>query len=367
MMHPLSRRRWAAAMVGFGFCIAALLFFSPALARADALEDQYLQIHDMVQQADTYQSIGLPEKALAEYRRAQAALLTFQHLHPNWEPNMVAYRLSRLSLKTSPAAARAAEEHAPKHAATSGSEGVSLPSGVSLRLIDAGSAPRHQLRYRAAPGQRETLIMTMTMTIDMKTGNMESTAMKVPAITTTVEVTPGSPAANGDIPYSILFKDASISDDANAMPQIAEALRASLDDLRGMTGSGVLSPNGMSRRIKLNLPGGTNARFQQTMDQMQEMLARGMVALPREAVGVGAKWEVKMPVKTQGMAIAQTAEYQIISLQGDHATLRSSVSQTANRQQVSNPAMPGVKFDLTRMTGSGSGEMMVDFSKLLPP
>src|ERR1051326_8213820 len=87
----------------------------------------------------------------------------------------------------------------------------------------------------------------------------------------------------------------------------------------------------------------------------------------RSAIGTGAKWEVKLPLKSGGMTINQTAVYELASLEGDRLAIRSSIAQQAGKQKVENPAMPGLKLDLNKMTGTGKGEITSDLTQLLQP
>jgi hypothetical protein len=87
---------------------------------------------------------------------------------------------------------------------------------------------------------------------------------------------------------------------------------------------------------------------------------------PEEPVGPGARWEVKLPLTTQGMTIDQTAIYEVVSLEGERLTTKSTIVQHATNQKIQNPAMPGLKMDLTKMVGNGTGQRTSDLTHLLP-
>jgi hypothetical protein len=55
-----------------------------------------------------------------------------------------------------------------------------------------------------------------------------------------------------------------------------------------------------------------------------------------------------------------------VSLEEERVTAKTTIAQRAANQKVSNPAMPGLKLDLTKMTGTGSGEATFDLSQLAP-
>jgi hypothetical protein len=116
----------------------------------------------------------------------------------------------------------------------------------------------------------------------------------------------------------------------------------------------------------MKTPAGSDPQLRQVVDQMRDSFARLSVPLPEEAVGPGARWEVKMPLKSQGMTIDQTTAYQLVSIEGDRVTVKDTVEQRASNQKIQNPAMPGLVLDLTKMAGKGSDDMVLDLTRLMP-
>ena len=50
----------------------------------------------------------------------------------------------------------------------------------------------------------------------------------------------------------------------------------------------------------------------------------------------------------------------------DRVTIKSTTVQGAANQKIQSPAMPGLKLDLTKMTGQGTGETTLDLGQLMP-
>jgi hypothetical protein len=127
-----------------------------------------------------------------------------------------------------------------------------------------------------------------------------------------------------------------------------------------------MSDRGFSKGAEIKAPAGAAPQVNQAMEQMRQSFSQLAAALPEEAIGPGAKWEVTMPVKTQGMTIEQTANYELVSIEGERVTIKSTFAQHAANQKIENPAMQGMKLDVTKMAGTGGGEMTLDLAKLLP-
>ena len=73
-----------------------------------------------------------------------------------------------------------------------------------------------------------------------------------------------------------------------------------------------------------------------------------------------------MPVKSQGMTIDQTTTCELVAIEGDQVTTKCTVTQHAADQKVEVPTLAGLKVDLIKMTGTGTGQSTFDLGKLLP-
>ena len=82
----------------FGVAIL-LLLISPPEARAEAVDDQYVGIYNLIQQGDALNENGQLTPAMAKYSQAQADLIRFQTANPDWNEKVVSFRLRYLAAK----------------------------------------------------------------------------------------------------------------------------------------------------------------------------------------------------------------------------------------------------------------------------
>lgn len=80
------------------FALLALCLFA-ASARAQSPEEQYVRIYNLIQQADALRANGQAEQALPKYLEANTALSQIQKIYPDWQANVVNYRLRYLAEK----------------------------------------------------------------------------------------------------------------------------------------------------------------------------------------------------------------------------------------------------------------------------
>src|SRR5579863_6754859 len=81
--------RWIASL--------ALFLVLTGAARADGPDDQYLNLYNEVVEADSLQQNGQARAAAAKYHEAQTRLQKFKDANPDWNADVVAFRLQYLA------------------------------------------------------------------------------------------------------------------------------------------------------------------------------------------------------------------------------------------------------------------------------
>jgi hypothetical protein len=209
------------------------------------------------------------------------------------------------------------------------------------------------LRLHPAAGDKQALSLTM------KIGKSFNSKMSLDSIVKQV-------GDDGNITYTLVMNDLSMDDVPGMAPAAAEAMKAAFAAAKGMSGTGTVSSQGVSGELKLATANRNDPVLSQLGGQIQELVGQLVVALPAEAVGVGAKWEIKSRIKVQGIPVDQTASYELVSLEGETLTVKGTKAENAANKTIENPAMPGVKITITKLTGRDSVERTVDLTRLLP-
>jgi len=80
------------------FCLWLLLAVLPG-ARAAAVDDQYVEIYGMLEEADKLGGSAQPRAAVTKYLEAQAGLRRLQTEQPDWNSKIVTYRLGYIAQK----------------------------------------------------------------------------------------------------------------------------------------------------------------------------------------------------------------------------------------------------------------------------
>ena len=81
------------------FLVALSLFCILLTARAQGLDDQYVQIYAQIQQADSLKDLGQPGQAAVLYQEALTGLNRIKAATPTWNPQVITFRINDVSEK----------------------------------------------------------------------------------------------------------------------------------------------------------------------------------------------------------------------------------------------------------------------------
>jgi hypothetical protein len=342
----------------------------PTLAQEQ--DNQYLRVHEMIQEADSLNGSGKTNAALAKYREAHGALQKIRATYPDWNTKVVSFRTKYLAEKINTLTqnlAAANEPSAPAGAANqptnSGSKAPSTTvTAPKVKLLEPGAEPRKALRLHAKAGDKQNITLTTKMSMDMQMGEAPGQAMKMPTTKMPFEFNVTEVGADGEITHDIVIGEVTVVEEEGVLPQVTEAIKTSYSGLKGQKAKGKISARGIRKPTVLN-QAAADPMVQQALDQFKEMLSNLAIVFPEEAIGPGGKWEVQTAIKTQGMVLDQVTTYELVSVDGDLLTLKATGVQRAANQKIQNPMMPGMKMDLKKMDGKATSDMKFNLSQVM--
>ena len=342
------------------FSFLLLGCFACSTLRAQTLDDDYIRIFHTIQEADTLTGIGQPAQAQTKYQAAQKALEQFRLHHPEWNSKIIAYRLSYVSNKLN----SVSQEGGGGGTVAATADGAGAAAGSKVKLLEPGGEPRKALRLHPKEGDKQTLELTIKTATETK--GAEGQMPKMPAMKLSMEMKVTKVAANGDIFYERTLTDAGIVEEPDVIPQVAEAMQTSLASLKGMIGTGVLSSRGIVKSADVKLPASVAPEMRAAAEQSKQTIGSMLVPLPEEPVGVGAKWQFSRTLAMQGLKLEQTGIYELVSVEEERLNVKAALTQSAGKQQMQSPMMPGAKLDLLSLKGEGTGTFTADMAQVMP-
>jgi Tfp pilus assembly protein PilF len=136
-------------MQRFLLCYGFVLVFGLREVRAEELDDKYVRIYNLIQEADTRVAGEQLTEAQASYREAQRALRALQKARPDWNPQVVQFRLRYVAEKLQAIAADAPTKPEPnERTKVPAPDESTTPLNLLQDQVRQLTADRHWLQAR---------------------------------------------------------------------------------------------------------------------------------------------------------------------------------------------------------------------------
>jgi len=364
-----SHRSWFVNLSSRFALIAVLLLAGALLLPASETDDKYYQIYGLIEQADAFGQGGQADKALVKYRAAEKELKALKQNYPLYNPKLVTTRLNYLAEKIT-TLAKPAEPEIETSARKEISEAPVLkpviPGQPPIKLLEAGAEPRKAFRLHATVADVQKIKLTIRMKMGVVAPDLPSEMMTLPPMTMAATVTIKEVKPTGDTIFEVVIDDAGVLKEEAAPAAAVEEMNRQIADLKGLVLTGTMTERYFTRKIEAKIPPGTSVEKRESMEQMKEAFANTEFILPEEAIGLGAKWEIKKKTKEQGINVDETIRHEVVALDGETLIVKSFTTQSAANQKIPNPIMPALKVDMTKMTGTATETATIDLTKTLP-
>jgi len=331
-------------------------------------DQRYYQIYTQIDKADELAKVGQREKAKAKYQDAWRAMQSLKEEHPNYNPKLVAsrldYLLTRIDILSKPPEAKVTESA--EEASDATITRASQTGAVRVKLLEAGAEPRTVLRLQANAGEIQKLKMVIRLKMALVASGVPSEAMSIPPMNMTATLTTKSVSSLGEAAFEVVINEAGLLTEGELPQEGVEAMRKQLEAVKGVVMTGTLTDRYYNRKMDAKVPSGASAEVRESINDIKDAFANTEFILPEEAIGVGASWEVKQKTKNQGVNVDQTIKHELVSMDGNTLTIKSTTSETAANQKIPNPILPALKVDMTKMTGTGTENATIDLTKLMP-
>ena len=190
--------------------------------------------------------------------------------------------------------------------------------------------------------------------------------MPVPKMRMAVDLAVSSVASNGDMAYDLAIVDFTMEGIGDVNPA-NPTLRRIMDVIATSKGSARVSNLGVATTTLVVDP-----QLKATVAQWTSSLENLWTPFPEDAVGVGARWEVRQATKALGGLTAvfdptvfRRTEYELVSIDGSTLSIRMT-SEEAGPTQVARNDLSGVQMNIQKLTGAAIGGVTVQLNSLVP-
>ena len=254
----------------------------------------------------------------------------------------------------------------PVAAGTLSQKSSATVTSSKLQVLNLGAEPRQKLRFNPAVNSKQTMIMSMDMSIDMKIGESSMPKIPIPKMVMKLDLNVKKVDPSGDIHYSFAYTDIKTIPTKDTPPEMIEAIQKGLKTLLGIKGDIVVSNSGEVKSKKLFIPKNVDPQMKSTLEQFDRSIDQLSNKFPQELVGLGAKWRTDNALQANGIKLNQSATYEIVKIDATAMTIKTQVTQTSPPQDMVVPNIGKAKARLLSLNSNGEGSYVVRFDSLLP-
>lgn len=237
----------------------------------------------------------------------------------------------------------------------------------TVKVLEAGGAPKKALRYKFKPGSTEYVEMDMKMSMAMTMGGRGAPKVDLPTVRTVMRIDAKELTPEGDLRCTFNADKVEVLKDVQVDPKMRATLEKDLAGLVGMHGKARISTRGVASETELDLAPGAPASLRGQLDTMRDAIRNMYVPFPEEEVGKGAKWEVTSRVPLSGAMMDTKMLYTLTKLDPESAQTDVEVALSAPPNQPMQIAAlpPSASATLDSLAGKGSGKVTPSFVRLV--
>jgi hypothetical protein len=267
--------------------------------------------------------------------------------------------------KKSPASAPAEEGAKAERAPSEASDELVTPPGKGsvVVLLEPGAEPRAPLRYKLTNGKRAAMDILMTMSMEITMNGQKQPTAAIPPMRIVMETTITEVMSENEASYFFRVTDAGVAETAGYDPAAVSLLNTQLATIIGAKGTAKVDSRGFNTDVTMDLPAGLDPQMRQMMESTRQSIEQMSSPLPEEAVGLGAKWELRQLIEQSGMKMKQRTRFTYVEGDGASGKLEAETKQIAENQKITTN---GVTVDLESLKGSGKGIVNFDLAYLVP-
>jgi hypothetical protein len=225
---------------------------------------------------------------------------------------------------------------------------------LAVELTSPGAEPRHLVHYAIAKGTKVPL--ELAIDANMMMGNLGG---PIPTQVFDLEVAIDDVLTDGRMQVRTTIVDAQAREVAESKVDVA-ALAARLTAVKGLAFTGTLSPDGRLVGAHVDSPGKTlPPEIAQQVDTLMQGFEHVAMPLPREPIGVGAKWKTTRELEQNGIKTTTTNIVDVTALDGEKLSFRLQTELHGVDQTV---VMGATAIDVTNLGGTGSGSGTIDLA-----
>jgi hypothetical protein len=355
----------ALARMAFGLWLAVGLAASPPNANGSATDDNYYRVYALIDSADELRDAGKKDRAIAKYTEAQKALKELREVHPNYNPKLVNSRLLYLANQLEKLNRPPVLDTPPPNTNSTPALRPSAGGKIELSLLTPGAEPRTEMRLRAVPETRQDVRMGVVAKMEFVGAEKQQT---IPTRQVNLQAAVRSKEVKdaGVTSFEVILSAARMQADGDIPPEVLDKENSTFQMMTGAVFAATIDGRYLTREATVSAPPGATREIRSGLEEMKDAFTETDLILPEEAIGIGARWQVRQSKITNGLTVNKLVVHELVAVADSVLTIKSTGTETSTKQKAPASLFPGLKADQVEYRGSSLEDVTLDLTKIMP-
>jgi len=241
----------------------------------------------------------------------------------------------------------------PKPAPPAGPVEVKIPAAqTTVKIVSGGKGKKETVRYSAKAGSKQAIELAMDFA-----GKQDTEEQIVPTIVLPGEAETKAVDKDGNAEYTVTVTGTDARSVTGSQVPV-DKFKAVIGTLTGLTIGGTLGTTGVAGDLTLRIE--TPRENAADTLELLRLTFPTLPVLPKEAVGVGAKWQSTTSAKlADRLDVTQVTDYELVAHQGATWTIKGTTKVSGKDQSIDDSKVSAI-------SGSGTSETTISAGALYP-
>jgi hypothetical protein len=238
------------------------------------------------------------------------------------------------------------------------------PSALNqeVALLDPGAEPRAEVLYHRTPGQSERVLLRLSVAHLLETQAGEGVSA-TPVVDLVLHLGSTYRGEGGAWGYPMRIEMIGVQGAEQLSEEQRARLSAELAPIGEVQGVFELDDRGITRKAQVTPPAGVSPRLLALLGNLRTGVLAA--ALPREPIGIGARWETDRIMHIGRMSVPQTVTYTLLARELDELRIGVTVRQSAKAQSF-QMGLDDTTLNIESYELSAVGTLVMELHHLAP-
>jgi hypothetical protein len=170
----------------------------------------------------------------------------------------------------------------------------------------------------------------------------------------------------GATAFEVTLSAARMEVDGDVPPEVLAKENNTFQMMTGAVFFATMNDRYLTREAGVKATPGATREIRASLEEMKDAFTETDLILPEEAIGIGARWQVRQSKMVNGLTVNKVLVHELVAVADAVLTIKTTGTETAPKQKAPASIFPGLKADQVEYRGSSEEQVILDLTKIMP-